>query len=320
MPVTVPGAWMTRGPILSVPPGKVDDWYSIKDPSIVRHDESWHLFVSVRGRRRSHAIAYFQFAEFSEAWRAEPVILPAHAGYWCAPQVFWFRPHGQWYLVCQAKDSSFRPQYRAAFSTNSVIGDAVGWSNLRAFDLPWPKDAPYLDFWVICDETAAFLFFTCDNGELWRAETAITDFPHGWSRPELAYRGDIFEASHIYATGEGYLCLIESQLTGDIREFRLLVADSLRGPWTKPPGGGWLYAGVSNIRQDGAHWTDSVSHGELLREGTDERMVARSTAPFLFQGVLRTDRDGKPYGEIPWRLGLLEPIELPASDMSGGVA
>jgi hypothetical protein len=27
---------------------------------------------------------------------------------------------------------------------------------------------------------------------------------------------------------------------------------------------------------------------------------------FLFQGVLERDRDGKPYGQIPWKLGLLE--------------
>ena len=30
---------------------------------------------------------------------------------------------------------------------------------------------------------------------------------------------------------------------------------------------------------------------------------------FLFQGVSDRERQGKVYGEIPWRLGLLEPEE-----------
>ncbi|MEM6459972.1 MAG: hypothetical protein AAF710_11350 [Planctomycetota bacterium] len=64
---------------------------------------------------------------------------------------------------------------------------------------------------------------------------------------------------------------------------------------------------MDNVAQTAGHWTDSVSHGELLREGVDQRMVARRDAPFLFQGVLAADRDGKQYGDIPRSLGLLQP-------------
>ena len=57
-----------------------------------------------------------------------------------------------------------------------------------------------------------------------------------------------------------------------------------------------------------AHWTDSFSHGELLRAGCDERLeVDPARLRFLFQGVLDRDKRGKRYGDIPWRLGLLEP-------------
>jgi hypothetical protein len=53
--------------------------------------------------------------------------------------------------------------------------------------------------------------------------------------------------------------------------------------------------------------TDAVSHGELLRAGHDEKLEVDGCRPrFLFQGVLDADRRGKPYGAIPWRLGLLE--------------
>jgi endo-1,4-beta-xylanase len=54
-------------------------------------------------------------------------------------------------------------------------------------------------------------------------------------------------------------------------------------------------------------WTDCVSHGELLRTGFDQRLEVDPTRlRFLIQGVLDSDREGKKYGEIPWRLGMLE--------------
>ena len=57
----------------------------------------------------------------------------------------------------------------------------------------------------------------------------------------------------------------------------------------------------------GAKWTESISHGELLRSGYDQRLEVDPTKlRFLFQGVLENDRAGKPYGQIPWRLGMLE--------------
>lgn len=34
---------------------------------------------------------------------------------------------------------------------------------------------------------------------------------------------------------------------------------------------------------------------------------ASHTVVLIFQGVLDKDRQGKAYGEIPWKLGLLEP-------------
>ncbi|MBM4031296.1 MAG: hypothetical protein FJ291_05860 [Planctomycetes bacterium] len=55
-------------------------------------------------------------------------------------------------------------------------------------------------------------------------------------------------------------------------------------------------------------WTDNISHGELLRDGRDQRLdVDPAHLRFLFQGVLDRDRQGKNYGQIPWRLGLLGP-------------
>jgi len=41
----------------------------------------------------------------------------------------------------------------------------------------------------------------------------------------------------------------------------------------------------------------------------ETRAVDPAHLQFLFQGVLDKDRQGKGYGEIPWRLGLLEPTK-----------
>jgi len=35
-----------------------------------------------------------------------------------------------------------------------------------------------------------------NNGLMWRAETPLADFPHGWNAPKVVLRDDIFEASH----------------------------------------------------------------------------------------------------------------------------
>ena len=63
------------------------------------------------------------------------------------------------------------------------------------------------------------------------------------------------------------------------------------------------------MRDPAGHWTDSFSHGELLRAGYDEKMeVDLDNLKFLFQGVSDARRAGKKYGDIPWELGLLEEV------------
>src|SRR5438105_6827864 len=66
---------------------------------------------------------------------------------------------------------------------------------------------------MICDDSKAHLFFTSNNGLMWRAETPLSEFPSGWSRPVIVLRGDIFEASHTYRLkGENkFLTIVEAQ-------------------------------------------------------------------------------------------------------------
>jgi hypothetical protein len=70
------------------------------------------------------------------------------------------------------------------------------------------------------------------------------------------------------------------------------------------------FAGPDLVKFQSGKWTDSFSHGELLRTGYDEHLeVDPANLRFLYQGVSDVARKGKSYGEIPWRLGLLSLVK-----------
>jgi hypothetical protein len=304
-------SWSASAPLIGPMMVEGDEKHSIKDPTVVHHDGEWHLFCTVRGRERSHGIVYLHFADWADAANAEQVMLPMHAGYFCAPQVFYFSPHEKWYLICQAASEEWDPEYQPAFSTTGDIADPHSWTELEPLYGYRPGNITgWIDFWVICDEERAHLFYTSNDGNMWRSETPIGEFPHAWSEPVLALQGDIFEASHTYhLAGDGrFLTIVEAENGHGWRYYKAYLADSLDGEWrplaaTRDES----FASLANVEQAAGHWTDSISHGELLRSGVNERLeIDADNLQLLFQGVLETRREGKVYGEIPWKLGLLE--------------
>ena len=136
-------------------------------------------------------------------------------------------------------------------------------------------------------------------------------FPKGWSTPAVVLTGDIFEASHTYRLKglNKYLTLVEAQNGHGWRYYKAYTADRLDGQWQPLAAEkDKAFASMQNVTPKGERWTDVISHGELLRTGRDEKLeVDPANLRFLFQGVLEKDHQGKPYGEIPWKLGLLEP-------------
>ncbi|MCU0914429.1 MAG: hypothetical protein MUC88_07710 [Planctomycetes bacterium] len=306
--------WTCGAPLVAARAVDGVEFISMKDPSIVRDGDNWHLFCTVRGPQRSHAIVHASFREFGAADRAPRHILSCHSGFFCAPQVFYFTPQKKWYLVCQAADEAWgQPPYRPAFSTTTAIGDPNSWTKLAPmFDAKPDNITGWLDFWVICDDAKAHLFFTSLDGKMWRAETTLAAFPKGWSTPVVALEGDIFEASHTYRLQglNQYLTVVEAQNGHGWRYFKAYLADRLDGPWQPLAAEkDKAFASIRNVQPTGAKWTDVVSHGELLRAGRDEKLeVDPADLCFLFQGVSDRDRAGKGYGAIPWKLGLLEPV------------
>lgn len=304
--------WKTGTPLLTARDVGGWPWHAVKDPTILRHEGRWHLFATVRGSQRSHAVMYVAFDDWSQADQADRHILPMHEGFFCAPQVFWFEPAQSWYMVCQAASEAWgEPPYRPAFSTTKTLDDPASWAPLQPMFDDKPKNVKaWLDFWVICDAAKAHLFFTSLDGNMWRCETTLDQFPRGWSQPVLALQGDIFEASHTYKLQghDRWLTIIEAQNGHGFRYFKAYTADRLDGAWqplaaTREN----AFASLRNVEQANGRWTDAVSHGELLRAGVDQKLeIDPKNLRFLFQGVGNAERAGKPYGEIPWRLGLLE--------------
>lgn len=150
---------------------------------------------------------------------------------------------------------------------------------------------------------------------MWRAETQLDEFPRGFGKPEVVIQGDIFEASHTYRLKgmDKYLALVEAQGRSGgkgRRYYKAYIANSLAGEWSAlAVTGDNPFAGNVNVTVPEPRWTDSFSHGELIRDGYDEHLeVDPDNLRFLFQGLADEDW-GSSYGRLGWRLGLLESVQ-----------
>jgi hypothetical protein len=302
--------WQASGPLIDPgPTGSGEDVrVSVKDPTVVFHKGRWHLFATVRMKSGRVDIQYLNFSDWQQANQAPRHILGLHDQYYCAPQVIYFTPHKKWYLVFQLAEKARQPPFGPCFSTTEDLADPKSWTRPLPMVTNAPAKPKWLDFWVICDEEKAHLFYTSLDGHMWRRETRKTDFPYGWSEQQLAIRGDIFEASHTYRLKgrNRYLTIVEAQGEQG-RYYKAYLADHLEGPWrgladtlAKP------FAGRANVEQ-ATPWTASISHGELLRAGNSELLeIDPADLRMLFQGASEEEYRGQGYGGIPWRLGLLE--------------
>ncbi len=310
--IDLPSGWLYSAPLVSPERRDQDPSRAQKDPTVVFHDGRWHLFMTVKLPGRS-AIEYCSFTDWDEADSSPRQLLKiSDSDYFCAPQVFYFTPHKKWYLIYQMGIPQSKKMW-VAYSTTIDIGDPHSWTKASAALDGGPDDPRTvggLDYWVICDDERAYLFFTSLNGKMWRMSTRLEDFPQHFSDCQVALDAKIFEASHTYRLKgrDQYLTLIEEN---GRRFYKAYVADRLDGRWRpladspERPFAGWM-----NVRPGPGveSWTDNVSHGELLRHSNDQTLtIDPSKWTFLFQGMLDKNKSGKGYGQFQWRLGLLTP-------------
>lgn len=306
----------TSTDVLIAPKNDSRNLAGVKDPSVVYYDGRWHVFATT-AKSSSWNLFYTNFSDWSTAKEAEFFYLDQSAigeGYRAAPQVFYFAPQKLWYLVYQNGN--------AAYSTNPDIGNPKGWTAPRTFYSGTPKivednigDGYWLDMWVICDSENCHLFSSDDNGQLYRSQTPISDFPNGFSEPVIALQDSnryrLFEASNVYKLGDdeadGYLLIVEAIGTDERRWFRSWTMPVIEGPYTpladeedNP------FARANNVAFEGAAWSKDISHGEMVRSGYDQYLkVDPCKLQYLYQGQDPDAGAGLPYGDLPWRIALL---------------
>ncbi len=308
-PIVGPLTWTSSGVLINPVSDDAHKLVSIKDPTVVYYNDTWHVYATTANDQGAWSIVYLSFKDWSEALGAKPYYIddnPNLRGYHCAPQVFYFRPHKKWYLIYQSQ----QPQY----STTDDLSKPETWTPPEDFFTSTPPNVPqlWIDYWVICDDAHAYLFFTGDNGRMYRSRTKIEDFPNGMSDPEMVIeetRETLFEGSMTYKIKgtSKYLTLVEG--LGPSRYYRAYIADRLDGKWTPVENADTYqapFAGINNVAfQEGVKaWTMDISHGELVREGYDETLtIDPSNLRMLYQG--RDPDSGGPYHSLPYRLGLL---------------
>jgi hypothetical protein len=309
-PIVGPLKWKSTGVLIKPVSDEAHQIVSVKDPTVVYYNNMWHVYATTANTHGNWSMVYLSFKDWSEAAEAKPYYIDQNTdlrGYHCAPQVFYFRPHKKWYLIYQSQ----HPQY----STTDDISKPETWSRPQNFFASRPPGMPRLpiDYWIICDDTHAYLFFTGDNGRLYRSRTEVEDFPKGMSAPEAIIqetRQTLFEGSMTYKIKgmESYLTLVEG--LGPSRYYRAYTSDRLDGEWTPVPEADTYekpFAGTSNVKfAEGVEpWTKDISHGELIRDGYDETLtIDPNNLQLLYQG--RHPDSGGPYHSLPYQLGLLK--------------
>ena len=283
--------WQAGEPVFVNGPEGTFDEVAVKDPSIVYHEGQYHLFYTGRDNnfwRLGYATAP-TLPGFTNA--SHQFLNSLNAGtYFAAPQVFYFRAKGLWYLIYQSG-------LGATFSTNDDIADPDGWSTSQSMGF-----GDGIDFWCISDLTYVYCFYSAQDGSrtIKRRRTSVTEFPFGWGEPEVVAQ-NTFEAVHVYRNkGDGKYYMIVEDIS---RHQELWMADDLGGVWTKLEEQ-WAHSG--NLNQPENRWTDQVSHAELIRSGNNEMLEVESLnqCRMIFQGVL--DGNYGDYSRIPYDLGVAQ--------------
>ena len=293
------------------------DRYSIKDFSVVRHDDQWLIYATTAGPE-GWGLMYFSFGDWSQAASAEHTYLDSSAigpGYRAAPQLFHFEPQNLWYLVYQTAPP--------AYSTSTDPADPLSWSVPRTFIADEPAIVArnkgvgeWIDFWVICDSSDCFLFFSDDNGHIYRARTTLANFPNGFGDTQLVLsdsRFGLFEATNVYrmADSDQYLLIQEAIGSTGRRYFKSFTSTSLTGDWSPHAATeSQPFAGQNNVTFPDGAWTQDISHGELVRASNDQTLtIDPCRLQFVYQG--QDPGASGDYLTLPWRMGLLTQTNSP---------
>jgi len=329
------------GDVLSATNSSPEENIAVKDPSVVRYNGHYHLFYTARsvvspgeGEKYRIGCGYRSAATIEGLRDAKRISVDSLAGRTViAPQVFYFEPQQLWYLIAhspaKAGDLS---RLEPVYLTNPDIENPYGWSKAKPL-LSTENEKFRIDFWVICDEKTAYLFYAYQTGKLFRLSCSIGDFPEGFnnSKEELALDENhfnepdgwkFFEAAHIYRIKESgtYLALLEGARPHPLRKKDVdarnrfifaMTADNLNGKWQRPekPGKAF-FAEASDLYDPDGNKTSytAVSHPELIRSGYNQMLEINDLhLRMIFQTLNGTEiPDTFQYAALPWQLMLMQ--------------
>jgi hypothetical protein len=293
-----------------------EHFYSHQDVSLIKHSGDWHLFCTRRADRPSFSIEYLKIRNWQDKNPISGRILPFSGHEVSSPQVFFFRPQRLWYLIFQTRLSSTNQSVYPVYSTSSEIGDVKGWSRPRPLRVPFTElSHRWSDFWVICDQSNPYLFATTADGEIFRSRTNFADFPSGWSKPEIALKGDFIEAGQVYRIqdSENFLTIVVASRYLR-RYYKAYISNRLDGGWDRLAVSR-TEAFLSSVNVDfrSEPWADSFGPGELLRLSPNEDMpISIETLKILLPAVKEREMHGKYFREVPWRMALFELSSYPS--------
>ncbi|MPY61267.1 glycoside hydrolase [Streptomyces spongiae] len=307
--------WKSSNVLISPKSDSTHNLAAVKDPSVVFHNGKWHVYASTANANGSYSLTYTSFSDWSQAASAPQYHLDRNpnigTGYRAAPQVFYFAPQRKWYLVYQTGSGG-------SYSTADDPGKPETWSAPKNFYSAMPDiirqnigNGYWVDFWTICDTANCYLFSSDDNGHLYRSQTSVANFPNGFTNTVMVMQDSnkyrLWEAANVYklSGSNTYLLLNEAIGSNGKRYFRSWTSNSITGTWTpladteSNP-----FARSNNVTFDGTAWTQDISHGEMVRSGTDQTLTINPCRlQYLYQGL--SPSASGPYNTLPWRLGLL---------------
>jgi endo-1,4-beta-xylanase len=336
--------WIVSDPVFTNGGKDSFDEIAVKDPTIVFFNGKYHMFytsiASYETRTKLPFVSsngagtgYVSAKSLDNLNNAERFNLcEITKSVIVAPEVFYFGPQKLWYLIAQTPAEG-RPNLQPIYLTNPDIGDPYGWSKPQILKTSKTNDGFWIDFWVICDESKAHLFYTDHEGSLFRFECPLNEFPGGFADKKeetvLTQRGEnsigrwrLHEASHIYyvkSTGK-YLNLLEAVYPHPTRKYYwesrnrfmfAMMADKLEGPWyrVEPDNNEFMGDPAYLFTADGTtSELDQVSHPELIRSGYDQRLeIDDLNLELLFQAFdADTIGSGYDYTYLPWKLRVMQ--------------
>lgn len=303
--------WQSSGILVDIKPDNNHKIVSVKDPTIQKYNGKYLIYCTVYNTsNKTWSMQFIQFSDFSKAKDETPYFMDQTAGfggYKCAPELFYFEPQDLWYLIWQQQDP--------AYSTTKTPDNPRSWSTPKRFysngSIPGAPSLP-IDYWPIADNNNFYLFFTGDDGKVYRSKTTLANFPNGFGsavQVKSLATSIIFEGSSHYkvkGTANTYLHLVEGMgSTG--RYFSAWTSEGIEGAWQDYKVGQTTpFARTNNVTYAPGvtDWSDDVSHGELLRDNPNQKQeVDPCKFQLLYQG--KAPSSGGAYENLPYKLGLL---------------